>query len=153
MFDEDFKDSKYGNEVEEMMRGAIREMNSIFKQMPKEKLAQIFKDIEKGKQNESPIQLSFAHNSVPASHSGPCQDRLVGWIIDKRGFRERMPLILKAFLNCKDKHKIVIFNVLYWDTFEWEKKWKGSFKTVCRENGAEIYRKFMDGNGAPERIL
>lgn len=144
-------------EVEELLESLERELylnednQSILKQMPLPLLAKLFRDFEKGKTNEPPIRLSFPHNAVPATKIGDCQSLLIGWIIDKRDFKERMPLILKSFLICK--HKIVVFKGYYWDGIEWSQKWKGAFNAVCRDNGAKIYRKILDGKGRAEQIL
>lgn len=116
-------------------------------------MAKIYRAIEKGKDEIPPIRIRFPHNAVPAARKGPCHSTLVGTIIDKRDFKERMPLILNSLLTCKSKNKVVLLMVNYWDGVEWENKWKGSFKAVSKEVGNEVYRIFLDGEGRPEKII
>lgn len=117
-----------------------------------ERLAKTIRDYEKNKISELPVRLNFPHNSVPARKIGGCHDLLIGYIIDKKDFNDRMPLILKQLNNCKSENKYVIFIGYYWDGKEWLHKWKGNFRAVCKENGAEVYRIILDGNGISQLI-
>lgn len=117
-----------------------------------ELLAKNIRDYEKHKISEPPIRLNFPHNAVPATKIGGCHSLLIGYIIDKKDFKERMPLILQSFLKCKPENKYVIFIGYYWDGIEWLHKYKGAFQAVCKENGAEIYRIILDGNGISRLI-
>lgn len=134
----------------ERLEGELSNQNQRLKEIPLPLLAKQFRDFEKRKTTEPPISLSFTHNAVPASKIGDCQSLLIGWIIDRKDFNDRMPLILKSFVNCK--HKIVVLACYYWDGLEWSHKWKGIFNPICRDNGAQIYRKMLDGNGISQLI-
>lgn len=113
--------------------------------MPIEELAQIYRDIEEGKNVNSPIHSQFDCNMIPSSIKGECRDVLVGIIIDKRDFERRMPKILAGHIICK--HKKVILAVCNWDGKAWEITWKKPFEAV----GGEVYRQIYDGK--PERII
>lgn len=116
-----------------------------------EELNKQLKGIEKGKNTQLSIHIGFPHNAIPSSEMGDCQTLLVGYIMDKKDFSERMPLILQSLLTCKKKNEAVIFIVNYWDGAEWEKKWKKSFKLVSSKT--KVFRKFLDSHGRPERII
>lgn len=123
------------------------------REKPIEEIAKIYRNIEKGKNEYSPIRIRCSHNAVPATQNGPCHSLLVGIMIDKRDFKERMPLILNSLLNCKSKNRYVLLIVDYWDGLEWENKWKGSFKAVSAEVKNEVYRLFLDGEGRLDRLI
>ena len=111
-----------------------------------EELAQIYCDIEKGKNVNPPIHIPTDCNVIPASIRTECKDKLVGIIIDKRDFERRMPEILAHHIRCK--HKRVILAVYYWDTHAWEITWKKPFEAV----GGEVQIQ-MPYEGLPKKIL
>ncbi|MFZ3166700.1 MAG: hypothetical protein WA130_03725 [Candidatus Methanoperedens sp.] len=117
--------------------------------MPLEELAQIYRDIEDGKNVKDPINVPSDCNVIPSSIKGDCKDKLIGYIFDKRDFERRMPEILAHYIRCqfRNKNKKVILAVGYWDGTSWEITWKKPFEAV----GGEVYRQMHDGK--PERII
>ncbi|VVB91815.1 Uncharacterised protein [uncultured archaeon] len=121
---------------------------TINKNLPIEKLAEIYRDIEEGKDIidiNSRIETPPSCNVIPSSKKGNCEDILIGIIIDETDFERRMPHILAHHIRCK--HKKVILAAYYWDGTAWETTWKEPFKAV----GGEVYRQMYDE--MPVRIL
>lgn len=104
-----------------------------------EKLAKIYRNIEKGKNEIPPIHFQFECNVIPSVIVGECKDTLVGIIIDKIDFEKRMPEILAHHIRCK--HERVIFAGYYWDGPVWEITWKKPFQAA----GGEVHRQMYDG--------
>lgn len=102
-------------------------------------LAKRLKDIENGDYDSgSPFQIPYSHNTIPGKPGGSCKSLLIGYIIDKKDFENRIPHILAHFIRCK--HKNVLLCVCYWNGADWEKKWKEPFGAV----GGQVYRKMLD---------